>query len=64
MNENQERARQNRQRNQETKAALYAEKATAVRAARQALQRVFECADATPEQILEAARLLTQIAGR
>lgn len=60
-NEVQERARQNRQRTQETKAALYAERAEATRAARLALERVCKNPEATNEEILKAAELLTRL---
>lgn len=61
MNENQERARQNRQRTQETKAILYAERAEATRVARLALERVCKNPEATSEEILRAAELLTKL---
>lgn len=61
-NEVQERARQNRQRSQETKAALYEEKAAANHAARLALERVCENPEATNEEILRAAEILAKLA--
>lgn len=56
-----EKARATRERNQEAQTALYQEKAAANQAARLALQRVFEAPDATPEQVLTAAKLLTEL---
>lgn len=61
-NEVQERARQNRQRNQITKAMLYQEKAEATRAARLALERVCKNPETTSEEILKAAELLARLA--
>lgn len=56
-----EKARETRQRNTEARTALYHEQAEAKRAARLALTKVFQCPDSTPEQVLEAARLLAEI---
>lgn len=56
-----EKARETRERNQEARAAKWAAEAALKQAAKTALQRVFESADATPEQILEAAKLLVEI---
>lgn len=41
--------------------ALYEEQAAAKRAARLALQRVAESQDATPAELLEAAKLLAEL---
>jgi len=62
MDEAHEKARATRERNKEAQARRYEEQAASIRAARLALQRVMESDDATPEQILEAARLLVEIA--
>lgn len=56
-----EKARETRIKNQEAQARRYAEQAATIRAARLALQRVMESAEATPAEILEAARLLVEI---
>ena len=56
-----QKAREPRERNQEARAAKWAAEAALKQAAKTALQRVFESADATPEQILEAAKLLVEI---
>lgn len=56
-----QKARETRERNQEARAAKWAAEAALKQAAKTALQRVFESADATPEQILEAAKLLVEI---
>jgi len=61
MNESREKAKAIRERNSEARSEMYREQAQTVRAARLALQRVMESAEATPEQILEAARLLVEI---
>lgn len=50
-----------RKRLQAERAELYREQLRATRAARTALQRIFESEDATPEQILRAAELLAEI---
>ena len=52
---------ESRRKNQESQARRFAEQAESIRVARLALQRVFEAPDATPEQVLEAARLLTEL---
>lgn len=56
-----QKARETRERNQEARAAKWAAEAALKQAAKTALQRVFESADATPEQVLEAAKLLVEI---
>lgn len=56
-----EKARVTRERNLEARTALYHEQAEAKRAARLALTKVFQCPDSTPEQVLEAARLLAEL---
>lgn len=54
-------ARETRAKNAEARAAKWAADAALKQAAKTALQRVFESADATAEQILEAAKLLVEI---
>ncbi|MCI8827547.1 MAG: hypothetical protein HFE98_01690 [Ruminiclostridium sp.] len=61
MDKSHEKAQETRRRNEEARAAKWREEAAAKRAARQALQRVFEDASATPDQILEAAKLLVEL---
>ena len=56
-----EKARETRAKNAEARAAKWAADAALKQAAKTALQRVFEGAGATPEQILEAARLLAEL---
>lgn len=56
-----EKARETRERNQEAQARRYAEQAETLRTARLALQRVFESEDSTSAEILEAAKLLTEL---
>lgn len=51
-------ARETRKRNEEARIARWAAEAALKQAAKAALKRVFENADATPEQILRAAELL------
>lgn len=53
-----------RQRNAEARTAFWEAEAEVRRAAKVALQKVFEHPDSTPEQILEAARLLAELGGR
>jgi len=57
-----ERARVTRLANQEAQRLLWDEQRTAIGAARVGLQRVMEAPDATTAEILEAARLLAEIA--
>ena len=61
MNEAHKKAQATRERNQEARARRYEEQAANIRAARLALLRVMESEDATPAEILEAARLLAEI---
>ena len=61
MDKSHEKAQETRRRNEEARAAKWREEAAAKRAARQALQRGFEDASATPDQILEAAKLLVEL---
>ena len=61
MDKSHEKAQETRRRNEEARAAKWRGEAAAKRAARQALQRVFEDASATPDQILEAAKLLVEL---
>lgn len=58
-----EKARETRQKNQAARAELYREQAEAVRGARQALQRVLDSPEATAAELLEAAKLLTELSG-
>jgi len=52
-----EKARETRERNQKVR-----EEQTAVtRAAQQALKRIFECEDSTPEEIFRAAELYAEL---
>lgn len=55
-------AQATREANLAARTALYQEQTTAKRVARLALQRVTENPEATPEQLLEAARLLAELA--
>lgn len=61
MDESHKKAQATRERNQEVQRRRYEEQAASIRAARLALQRVMESGDATPAEILEAARLLVEI---
>ena len=61
MDEAQKKAQATRERNLESRTALYQEQAAAKRAERLALQRVIEREDATAAELLEAARLLADI---
>ena len=61
MDESHKKAQATRERNQAAQARRYEEQAASIRAARLALQRVMESEDATPAEILEAARLLVEI---
>lgn len=54
-------ARETRIKNQEARTAMYQEQAAAKRAARLALTKVFESADATPAEILRAGELLAEL---
>lgn len=61
MDEAHKKAQATRERNQEAQRRRYTEQAESIRAARLALQRVMESREATPAEILEAARLLVEI---
>lgn len=61
MDEAHKKAQATRERNQEAQRRRYTEQAESIRAARLALQRVMEAQEATPAEILEAARLLVEI---
>lgn len=63
MDDSHKKAQATRLRNEAARAAKWREETEAKRAARQALQRVLEGASATPEQILEAAKLLVELSG-
>lgn len=56
-----EKSQETRQRNRATKAMLYRERAVSTRAARLALERVCKNPEATSEEILRAAELLTKL---
>lgn len=61
ITDSKEKARETRIKNQEAQRQRYAEQAESIRVARLALQRVMGDKAATPDQILEAARLLVEI---
>ena len=61
ITDSKEKARETRIKNQEAQRRRYAEQAESIRVARLALQRVMEAQEATPAEILEAARLLVEI---
>ncbi len=61
MDESHKKAQATRQRNQEAQRRRHEEQAESIRVARLALQRVMEAQEATPAEILEAARLLVEI---
>ena len=54
-------AAETRRRNEELRQQHWAEELETKRAARLALTKVFQCPDSTPEQVLEAARLLAEL---
>lgn len=58
----QEKSVATRQRHAEARAQLWKEQRQAIETARKAILRVMEREDATPGEILEAARLLAEIA--
>lgn len=62
MDESHKKAQATRERNLAAQAALSEERVSSKRAARLALQRVTENPDATPAELLEAARLLAELA--
>lgn len=61
MDEAHRKAAATRERNQEAQRQRYEEQAKTIRTARLALQRVMESEEATPAEILEAARLMVEI---
>ncbi len=61
MDEAHEKARATRQKNQEIQRQLWAEQREAIKTVRKALLRILEREDATPAEILEAARLLAEL---
>lgn len=61
MDESHKKAQATRERNLAAQAALSEERVSSKLAARLALQRVTENPDATPAELLEAARLLTEL---
>ena len=62
MDEAHKQAQTTRERNLAARTALCEEQTAAKRVARTALQRVTENPDATPAELLEAARLLAELA--
>ena len=61
MDNSHKKAQATREANVAARTALYAEQAAAKRAARLALQRVTESPDATPAELLDAAKLLAEL---
>ena len=61
MDESHKKAQATRERNLAAQAALSEERVSSKRAARLALQQGTENPDATPAELLEAARLLTEL---
>lgn len=58
-----QKARTTREQHQAARAELCQEQAQAMRAARLALQRVFESSESTSAEILHAAELLVELSG-
>lgn len=58
MSDSVQKARETRRKNEEARRQLWAEQREAVKTARKGLLRVMENEDATPAELLEAARLL------
>lgn len=63
MTDIQKKSQGTRQRNQEAKAALHEEQTAALRSARLAVQRIFDSAESTSEEILRAVELLIRLSG-
>ncbi len=61
MDKSHQQAQETRRHNAEARVAEIREKTAALSAARHALSRVLEDPNATPEQVLEAARLLLEL---
>ncbi len=61
MDESHKKAQATRQKNEEIRRQLWAEQQEAIKTVRKALLRIMEREDATPTEILEAARLLAEI---
>lgn len=61
MDKSHEKAQETRRRNLEIKAELWREQLATLSAAKTALTKVMEMEDATPEQVLEAAKLLAEL---
>ena len=61
ITDSKEKGRDTRIKNQEAQRRRYAEQAEGIRVVRLALQRIMEAQEATPTEILEAARLLVEI---
>ena len=61
MDEAHKKAQATRERTNAARAQRYEEQAETIRTARQALQRVLENKDATPEQLIRAAEILAEL---
>lgn len=61
MNATAEKGRETRRKNEEIRARLWEEQRAATATARKGLLRVMEDENSTPAEILEAARLLTEL---
>lgn len=61
MDKSHQQAQETRRHNAEARVAEIREKTAALSVARHALSRVLEDPNATPEQVLEAARLLLEL---
>jgi len=61
MDKAHKKAQATRERNQKAQVRLWEEQRESIRTARKALLRVMESQEATPTEILEAARLLVEI---
>lgn len=61
MDEAHKKAQETRRKNEEARRQMWREQREAIKTAKKALLRVMESEDATPAEILEAARLLVEI---
>lgn len=61
MDEAHKKAQSTRERNREAQARLWKEQREAIKTVRKALLRVMKREDASPAEVLEAARLLAEI---
>lgn len=57
----QEKARATRQKNQEAQAAMWREQRELLKTAKEAMRRVLDNKDATPEQLIRAAEILAEL---